>query len=171
MANRFRQFRLLVWKNFILQFRRPAGTVFEIILPVVLIGVLILPKLFIKTEDFCFSTFDSLPLSSKDLPRAVLDSLVSEDDLKKIYQQPGSSQNASSVNMTALTMAALKSVENNTHVAYYPPSPSVTKVMMRVAAMTGLKVISSSLFHKENWSSADEMAKEASQHDEYYAGT
>lgn len=43
--------------------------------------------------------------------------------------------------------------------------------MMRVAAMTGLKVVSSSLFHKKNWSSADEMAKEASQHDEYYAGT
>lgn len=73
---------------------------------------------------FIAGTFDSLPLSSKDLPRAVLDSLVSEDDLKKIYQQPGSSQNASGVNMTVLTMAALKSVENNTHVAYYPPSPS-----------------------------------------------
>ena len=47
----------------------------------------------------------------------------------------------------------------------------VKKVMMRVAKMTGLKVVSRSLFHKENWSSADEMAKEASQHDEYYAGT
>ena len=47
----------------------------------------------------------------------------------------------------------------------------VTKVMKRVAAMTRLKVVSRSLFHKENWSSADEMAKEASQHDEYYAGT
>lgn len=43
--------------------------------------------------------------------------------------------------------------------------------MMRVAAMTGLKVVSRSLFHKENWSSADQMSKEASQHDEYYAGT
>ena len=43
--------------------------------------------------------------------------------------------------------------------------------MMSVAKMTGLKVVSSSLFRKENWSSADEMAKEASQHDEYYAGT
>ena len=73
---------------------------------------------------FIAGTFDSLPSSSKDLPRAVLDSLVSDDDLKKKYQQPGSSQNARSVNMTALTMAALKSVENNTHVAYYPPSPS-----------------------------------------------
>ena len=47
----------------------------------------------------------------------------------------------------------------------------VKKVMMSVAKMTGLKVVSSSLFRKENWSSADEMAKEASQHDEYYAGT
>lgn len=47
----------------------------------------------------------------------------------------------------------------------------VTKLMMRVAAMTGLKVVSRSIFHKENWSSADQMAKEASQHDEYYAGT
>ena len=43
--------------------------------------------------------------------------------------------------------------------------------MTRVAAMTGLKVVSKSLFHEKNWSSADEMAKEASQHNEYYAGT
>ena len=73
---------------------------------------------------FIAGTFESSPLSSKDLPRAVLDSLVSDDDLKKFFQQPGGSLNASTVNVTAMTMAALKSVENNTHVAYYPPSPS-----------------------------------------------
>ena len=73
---------------------------------------------------FIAGTFESLPLSSKDLPKAVLDSLVSEDEMKKIYQEPGGSQNASNVNMTAITLAALKRVENNTHVAYYPPSPS-----------------------------------------------
>ena len=72
---------------------------------------------------FIAGTFTSTPLSSKDLPKAVLDSLVSEDDLKKIYQQSGGSQNTSNVNMTALTLDALKSVGNNTHVAYYPPSP------------------------------------------------
>lgn len=72
---------------------------------------------------FIAGTFEPLPLSSKDLRGAVVKSLVSEDDLKKMNQQFGSSQNAS-VNITALTMAALKSVENNTHVAYYPPSPS-----------------------------------------------
>ena len=70
-------------------------------------------------------TFESSSLSSEDLRKAVLKSLVSEDDFKKIYQQSGlSSQNASSVNMTALTMDALKSAGNNTHVAYYPLSPS-----------------------------------------------
>ena len=73
---------------------------------------------------FFAGTFESSPLSSKDLPKAVLESLVSEDDLRKMYKQPSGSQNASNVNMTAITMAALKSVENNTHVAYYPPSPS-----------------------------------------------
>lgn len=57
------------------------------------------------------------------MPKAVLESLVSEDDLKKVFQK-GGSQNASNVNMTAMAMAALKNVENNTHVAYYPPSPS-----------------------------------------------
>lgn len=36
--------RLIYISVFFLKFRRPAGTVFEIILPVVLIGVLILPK-------------------------------------------------------------------------------------------------------------------------------
>ena len=57
------------------------------------------------------------------MPKAVLESLVSEDDLKKVFQK-GGSQNASNVNMTAMAMAALKNVENSTHVAYYPPSPS-----------------------------------------------
>ena len=73
---------------------------------------------------FIAGTFESSPLSSKDLRKAVLESLVSDDDLKKMFNQPGGSQNASNVNRTAITMAALKSVENNTHVAYYPPSPS-----------------------------------------------
>ena len=43
--------------------------------------------------------------------------------------------------------------------------------MTRVATMTGLKLVSKSIFHKANWSSGDQMAKEASQHEEYYAGT
>lgn len=73
---------------------------------------------------FIAGTFESTPLSSKDLPKAILDSLVSEDDLKKRYQQLGGSQNASNVNVTAITIAELKRVGNNTHVAYYPPSPS-----------------------------------------------
>ena len=74
---------------------------------------------------FIVGTFESSPLASKDLPKAVLESLVSDDDLKKLFKQPGGSQNASNVNvMTAITMAALKIVENNTPVAYYPPSPS-----------------------------------------------
>ena len=46
----------------------------------------------------------------------------------------------------------------------------VRKLMNRVAATTGLKLVHSSVFHKKNWSSADDMANEASQHDEYYAG-
>lgn len=73
---------------------------------------------------FIAGTFESTPLSSKDLPKAILDSLVSEDDLRKKYQQLGGSQNASNVNVTAITLAELKRVGNNTHVAYYPPSPS-----------------------------------------------
>ncbi|XP_031559324.1 ATP-binding cassette sub-family A member 3-like isoform X2 [Actinia tenebrosa] len=72
MANRFRQFRLLLWKNFILQIRRPIGTVFEIILPILLVSILILPKTYIKPEEMCFSApkpeFSSQNLKgSKDL--------------------------------------------------------------------------------------------------------
>ena len=43
--------------------------------------------------------------------------------------------------------------------------------MIRVASMTGLKLASRSIFRKQNWSSADQMAEEVSQHAEYYAGT
>ncbi|KAJ7352721.1 hypothetical protein OS493_034326 [Desmophyllum pertusum] len=163
MANRFRQFRLLLWKNFILQLRRPVGTVFEIILPVLLIGVLILPKLFIETQDFCFSTFE--PVSSTDIQKGVLNSLISEDIQKTIVNK-GASQNMSKAKMTIL---AMKAVQNRTNLAYYPPSAPVTKLMIRVASMTGLKLASRSIFRKQNWSSADQMAEEVSQHAEYYA--
>ena len=43
--------------------------------------------------------------------------------------------------------------------------------MNRVASITGLKVVHNSIFHKKYWSSAEELADEASQHEEYYAGT
>lgn len=165
MANRFRQFRLLLWKNFILQVRRPIGTVFELLLPVLLIGVLILPKLFIKTEDFCFSTFEPLP--SKNIPAGIVNSLINEDARKDLYRNPP--KNLSLSNSTAVTAILRKKVENKTYLAYYPTSPPVRKVMNRVASITGLKVVHNSIFHKKNWSSAEELADEASQHEKYYA--
>ncbi|KAL9959228.1 hypothetical protein ACROYT_G036325 [Oculina patagonica] len=59
MANRFRQFRLLLWKNFLLQKRRPIGTAFEIGIPIVVMGILMLVPLTAPNarQDHCFSSF------------------------------------------------------------------------------------------------------------------
>ena len=42
----FRQFRLLLWKNFLLQKRRPIATIFEIVVPVFLVIVLLLLRIY-----------------------------------------------------------------------------------------------------------------------------
>ncbi|CAH3187086.1 unnamed protein product [Porites evermanni] len=55
MANYLRKFRLLIWKNFLLQKRRPIGTVFEILIPIVVMGILILiPLTADSAQDRCF---------------------------------------------------------------------------------------------------------------------
>ncbi|KAM7436905.1 hypothetical protein ABFA07_013407 [Porites harrisoni] len=60
MANYLRKFRLLIWKNFLLQKRRPIGTVFEILIPIVVMGILILiPLTADSAQDKCFSVYPS----------------------------------------------------------------------------------------------------------------
>lgn len=55
-----KQFLLLLWKNFILQIRRPIGTVFEILLPIVaVVFILVLRVALFDSSDKCFVTFDS----------------------------------------------------------------------------------------------------------------
>ncbi|XP_047137876.1 phospholipid-transporting ATPase ABCA3 isoform X1 [Hydra vulgaris] len=56
MGRIFRKIRLLVWKNFVLQIRRPIGTAVEILLPVAFIALLILARTGIKENKKCFSS-------------------------------------------------------------------------------------------------------------------
>ncbi|CAI7992154.1 ATP-binding cassette sub-family A member 3 [Geodia barretti] len=58
------QFLLVLWKNFILQIRRPIGTVFELLIPPLAVVVLIGLRFGIfQPEDQCFTTFPSDPLT------------------------------------------------------------------------------------------------------------
>lgn len=62
------QFFLLMWKNFLLQFRRPIGTIFEIIIPILGLAILILLRLTLSTnQNFCFSTFEATSLQFEPL--------------------------------------------------------------------------------------------------------
>ncbi|XP_077864744.1 phospholipid-transporting ATPase ABCA3-like [Saccoglossus kowalevskii] len=57
MGVRWRQFKWLVWKNFVLQWRRPIGTVFEILTPVTLTMLLVIARIGLENtfdEDMCF---------------------------------------------------------------------------------------------------------------------
>ena len=72
------QFFLLLWKNFLLQFRRPFGTISEILVPLFGTAVVILLYLSFRTPtQLCFSTFDanSLQFDIPTVPAAVLTSL------------------------------------------------------------------------------------------------
>ncbi|XP_077983207.1 phospholipid-transporting ATPase ABCA3-like [Glandiceps talaboti] len=74
------QFRWLIWKNFTLQFRRPVGTVFEILVPVVLVSLLVVARVALETNldrDMCFenyapsdfsTVYDKQTLSNKPVP-------------------------------------------------------------------------------------------------------
>jgi ATP-binding cassette subfamily A (ABC1) protein 3 len=59
---RLRQLRLLLWKNYILQFRRPIGTIVEIVIPILAMSVLIAIRVLLDNAsdagEQCFSTFD-----------------------------------------------------------------------------------------------------------------
>ncbi|XP_019857855.1 PREDICTED: ATP-binding cassette sub-family A member 3-like [Amphimedon queenslandica] len=78
------QYFLLLWKNFILQFRRPIGTVFEIVLPLLAVIFLVGLRLgLFKGDDICFRTFDTTRLTDND-----------QNDYyrNKIYYAPNSSE-------------------------------------------------------------------------------
>jgi ATP-binding cassette subfamily A (ABC1) protein 3 len=53
------QFCLLLWKDIILQVRRPLGTLVEIMLPLIVVIVLIILRFTLSTIEKCFATFDS----------------------------------------------------------------------------------------------------------------
>eukprot|EP00794_Sanderia_malayensis_P017572 gene17572-19324_t len=58
MARWARQILLLVWKNFILQIRRPIGTTFEILLPIAFASLLVVAKYSLSgsNKTYCFNT-------------------------------------------------------------------------------------------------------------------
>lgn len=47
MSNKF---QLLLWKNFILQYRHPIQTLFDVLLPVLFCGILVVLRMNIKTD-------------------------------------------------------------------------------------------------------------------------
>ena len=69
------QFFLLLWKNFLLQFRRPIGTISEVLIPIFGMAVLILFYLALRNpQSLCFSTFNasSLQFDISAVPPAIV---------------------------------------------------------------------------------------------------
>ena len=59
--NNLRKLKLLLWKNIILQLRRPIATTVELILPIAFLAILLMPRCLIGTEEDkekCAETFD-----------------------------------------------------------------------------------------------------------------
>ena len=84
----FLQFTLLMWKNFMLQFRRPFGTLFETFAPILgMLMLVVLRFLTSTTENFCFRTFDatSLQYGSSILPPYIPQIIYSNCRFTYIY--------------------------------------------------------------------------------------
>lgn len=45
-----KKFQLLMWKNFLLQYRNPVQTLFEVLLPILFCGILIILRMNVKTD-------------------------------------------------------------------------------------------------------------------------
>ncbi|KAK3732015.1 hypothetical protein QZH41_016886 [Actinostola sp. cb2023] len=151
MANRFRQFRLLLWKNFILQIRRPIGTTFEILVPLVLVSILILPKCISRLLDCQIVIFSETfaPLSSVQIKGALVQSQMKEK-LKD------------GQNVTA---------NNSLVLAYYPIGNPVSSLMEKVSSITGLKVVNHSVVHKGKvFTTLDDIVSEVTEHEDRYEG-
>lgn len=56
MASNFDKFQLLMWKNFLIQFRHPAQTILEILVPVLFSVILILIRSIVSPDIFSNST-------------------------------------------------------------------------------------------------------------------
>ncbi|XP_031561453.1 ATP-binding cassette sub-family A member 3-like [Actinia tenebrosa] len=147
MANRFRQFRLLLWKNFILQIRRPVGTVFEILLPILLVAILILPKVFLEPTNICFDTFE--PTSSLSIPSSI------------IKQQT----------IALAQEGKILTANQSLVLAYYPLGDPVASLMRKVSQTTGIKAVNYSVVHGEKeFTSLDQIIAEATEHEDRYFG-
>ncbi|XP_019855200.1 PREDICTED: ATP-binding cassette sub-family A member 3-like [Amphimedon queenslandica] len=89
------QFFLLLWKNFILQIRRPVGTIFEILVPICAVAVIVGFRLGLFTaEDRCFVTFESDPL--------VIPNLNNIQFPYNVYYAPAAGNNSIVQSITAI---------------------------------------------------------------------
>eukprot|EP00794_Sanderia_malayensis_P017576 gene17576-19328_t len=143
MARSSRQLRLLLWKNFILQIRRPVGTTFEILVPVLLMAILIVARIGLKNEETvkCFSTF-------------------SQFTVEKINPLRGN---------TMSHKLQLNKFNNATLLAYHPVKSWTTLIMQDVATTLKLKATGDNM-NGQQFESESAAAIEASTYFGKYAG-
>ncbi|XP_046858898.1 phospholipid-transporting ATPase ABCA3-like [Xenia sp. Carnegie-2017] len=145
---RFRQFRLLVWKNFLLQIRRPIGTIFEILLPVFFVAILILARVALKTKDKCFVNFEP-SLANNNKPGTFQQSVKSRanEQNKNIRQRELKSLNVS-----------------NALIAHYPSTPATNALMEKVGKLMNISVAT------RKWTTKKEMENHVSEMESKYYG-
>lgn len=141
MAGVFRKLRLLVWKNFILQIRRPIGTAVEILLPIAFLSLLILARQLVKNKEKCFSTFNHLNIPRQDYINGYVEKLKGEKIL----------------------------VKGQLAIAYYPHTQITTKLIEKVARGVSVSVAYNDS-KGNSFASKDDLLNEVKEFTDKYLG-
>ena len=145
MAILLRKLFLLVWKNFILQFRRPIGTCVEILLPVGFLALLIIARDKIDKEEKCLSSFYK----------------------EEILNQ---SRNLYDYRAKLLREAKIRVNGTQLRLAYYPINDKTRQLMnSSVYQQMGIKVVEKSVSGAQ-FTKLSEVVKDAGEYDDQYIG-
>ncbi|XP_033114079.1 ATP-binding cassette sub-family A member 3-like [Anneissia japonica] len=153
MGLRLRQFKLLLWKNWLLQLRRPIGTVFEILVPLCFAALLLMTRILLKAEVKCFATYDN--------------SISNEDHTSLFLNSPTKALNKTdlfNIDIASLSDKELCDLGFCERLTYFPQNELTFALMSTVSSQIQIPL------SNRSFSSEEVMAKTAAEDEDNFYG-